>query len=157
MKQDFVLVSILAIAVTGVAPPVMGQAASVNIGVQTNNLNLGINIGGPPPLVVVPGTPVYTAPSLPYNYFVYERQYYLYHEGRWLRARHYDGPWTVIAVERVPPPILAVPVEYYNNRPAHWKHHGPPPWAKAKGRDNKRDSRAWRDHEEKPAHGRDRG
>jgi hypothetical protein len=38
-------------------------------------------------------------------------------------------------VERVPRPILGVPVDYYRNRPDHWKQHGPPPWAQAKGRD----------------------
>jgi hypothetical protein len=46
--------------------------------------------------------------------------------------------WTVIAVERVPRPILGGPVEYYRNRPDHWKQHGPPPWAEAKGRDKDR-------------------
>lgn len=157
MRHALVLASVLALAAAGVPLPALGQAASVNIGVQTNNLNLGINIGSPPPLVVVPGTPVYTVPSLPYNYFVYQNQYYLYHEGRWLRARHYSGPWTAIAVERVPRPILAVPVEYYNNRPAHWEHHGPPPWAKVKGHDKTRDRGARRGHEGEREHGRDQG
>jgi len=38
----------------------------------------------------------------------------------------------------VPRPILGVPVSYYRNRPDHWKQHGPPPWAEAKGRDKER-------------------
>ncbi|HWU37606.1 MAG TPA: hypothetical protein VN203_08110, partial [Candidatus Acidoferrum sp.] len=76
-----------------------------------------------------PPPPVYTAPGLPYNYFVYQHVYYLYHEGRWFQAHRYDGPWTAIAIAQVPRPILAVPVQHYKVRPEHWKKHGPPPWA----------------------------
>jgi hypothetical protein len=102
MRRAIILASILGIAAVGLLPPGMARAESLSIGVQTDSVHLGIHIGSPPRLVVVPGTPVYQAPSLPYNYFVYRKRYYLFHEGMWLSARHHNGPWTVIAVERVP-------------------------------------------------------
>ncbi len=163
MRQAILLACIFGLAGMGLVLPGTARGDNLSVGVQTSNLNLGISIGNtPPPLVVVPPPvvvgppgppppPVYTAPSVPYNYFVYQKQYYLYHEGRWLRAKHYNGPWAVIAIERVPRPILAVPVEYYHNRPAHWEQHGPPPWAKAKGHDKERG------HGKGKGHDKDRG
>jgi hypothetical protein len=143
MNRTAIVAGILIAAAVGVALP--AHAASVNIGVQTSSIKLGINLGPtPPPVVVVPGPavvgppgpppppPVYYAPNLPYNYFVYQKTYYLYHQGRWFRARRYNGPWTAIAIAQVPRPILGVPVEHYHVPPAHWKHHGPPPWAHEK-------------------------
>jgi len=110
MRRVNMLASILGITVLGLALAGPARADSLSIGVQTNTVNLGIHIGPtPPPLVVVsapvvvvpsapPGPPppvVYTASSLPYNYFVYQNSYPLYHEDRWFRGRHYDGPWTL--------------------------------------------------------------
>ena len=114
MRMAILFASLLAVAAAGVCLPGMAQAGSVNIGVQTDNLNLGIAIGPtPPPLVVVPAPvvvapsgppppPVYSATGLPYNYFVYQNVYYLYHEERWFRARRHNGPWTAIAIAQVP-------------------------------------------------------
>ena len=98
------------------------------------NVSVDISIGRRPALAVVPGTSVYYAPRVSYNYFAYGGRYYVYQNDLWLSARAYNGPWAVIAFERVPRPILGVPVKYYNAPPGHWKHkHGPPPWAHAKG------------------------
>ena len=130
MRRVSVVVGIFVAAAVCLLQAAPASADSLSIGVQTSSLNLGINIGGPPQVEVVPGTPVYRAPSVPYNYFVYQHRYYLFHEGTWFRAVHYNGPWTVIALERVPQPILVVPVNYYRVPPGHWKEkHGPPPWA----------------------------
>ncbi|HSB72071.1 MAG TPA: hypothetical protein VLT62_22305 [Candidatus Methylomirabilis sp.] len=149
MRRAILLASLLGAAAMGLGLPGPVRADSLSIGVQTNNLTLGINIGpAPPPLVAVPapvvvapgppGPPppvIYTAPSLPYNYFVYQNVFYLYREGYWLRAHHYSGPWTVIRIAQVPRPVLAVPVEQYRERPPHWAHHGPPPWAHERERE----------------------
>jgi hypothetical protein len=109
--------------------------------VYADDFSIGINVGAPPPppaiilpvpppLVVVPGTSVYYAPSLSVNFFAYGRRYYSHHNGAWFMASSYDGPWSFIAVERVPRPILAVPVTYYKVPPGHLKRgEGPPPWA----------------------------
>lgn len=144
-KRTLVLAGILGAAAVGLLPAGPALADSLSIGVRTDSVSLGINIGGPPQLVYVPGTPVYQAPSLPYNYFAYGGRYYLFHNGAWLSAVYYNGPWTVIALERVPRPILAVPVPYYKAPPGHWKKtHGPPPWAYAKDHDKK-----WHDKKKK--------
>jgi len=98
------------------------------------SVSVDIRIGRRPALAMVPGTSVYYAPHISYNYFAYGGRFYVYQNDAWLSARAYNGPWTVIAFERVPRPILGVPVKYYKAPPGHWKHkHGPPPWAHAKG------------------------
>src|SRR3989304_1819981 len=109
---------------------------------QADNISIGINIGSPPPpppppivvaappqLVVVPGTPVYYAPGLNVNFFFHGGRYYTFHNNSWFGAAAYNGPWTFVAVERVPQPILVVPVQYYKVPPGPWKKGGPPPWA----------------------------
>jgi hypothetical protein len=110
-------------------------AQNVSIGISTPGVNFGLNIGAPPPLVVVPGLPVYQAPSVPDNYFVYQGYYYLYHGDAWYYSPHHNGPWMALMIHQVPGPILAVPVPYYKKPSPHWKKHGPPPWAPAKGYD----------------------
>lgn len=108
--------------------------------VHAADVSVGINIGvppppaivlpAPPPLVVVPGTPVYYAPSLSVNFFAYSGRYYSHHNGAWFMASSHAGPWNFVAVERVPRPVLAVPVTYYKVPPGHVKKGGGrPPWA----------------------------
>ena len=102
-------------------------------------VSVDISIGSRPALAVVPGTAVYYAPHVAYNYFAYNGRFYVYQQDVWFSARAYSGPWTVIAFERVPRPILGVPVTYYKAPPKHWKQkHGPPPWAAAKGHAKKK-------------------
>jgi len=134
MKRMLVFASIVvAAALTLAVMPVL---------VQADSLSIGVNIGSPPPpppmivstapppLVVVPGSPVYYAPSVSVNFFAYGGQYYTHHNGAWFVAANYGAPWGFIAVERVPQPVLAVPVAYYKVPPGHMKKGGgPPPWA----------------------------
>jgi len=113
---------------------------------QADSLSIGINIGSPPSpppvviaappqLVVVPGTPVYYAPGLNVNYFVYGGRYYTFHNGSWFVAGGYNSPWKFVVVEKVPRQVLAVPVTYYKVPPGHLKKEGgPPPWAGGPGK-----------------------
>jgi len=165
MKRALILASILGLAVWGLALADFARADSLNIGVQTSSVKLGITIGAtPPPLVVLPGPvvagppppPVYIAPNVPYNYFVYKKYHYLYQDGWWLRARRHDGPWTVIPIAKVPGPILAVPVERYPVRPTHWAQHGPPPWKHERDREQRREHERGRGHDGDKGHD-DRG
>ncbi len=111
-----------------VAPP---PPASVSVDIRIGHR--------PPPLVVVPGSRVYYAPEVNYNYFAYGGRFYVYQNDIWLVGSAYNGPWMMIGLERVPQPILAVPVKYYKAPPGHWKKkHGPPPWASAKGHAKKK-------------------
>ena len=139
MAYVIVVASILVAGLLGATPA------------QADNVSIGINIGSPPPpppivvaappqLIVVPGTPVYYAPGINVNFFFHKERYYTFHDGSWFVARAHNGPWTFVAVERVPQPVLAVPVHYYKVPPGHWKKGGPPPWAgHGKGKKGKDD------------------
>jgi hypothetical protein len=109
--------------------PVPAQADNVSIGISTPSVNFGLNVGSKPPLVAVPGLPVYHAPAVAHNYFVYDGYYYLFNEGAWFYSSHHNGPWFSLVIHQVPRPILAVLVTYYKKvPPGHWKKSGPPDW-----------------------------
>jgi hypothetical protein len=101
----------------------------INIGLGVPAVPPPIVLTTPPQLVVVPGTPVYYAPDVSANLFFYKGRYYTVANGVWLMALAYNAPWAVIQIGKVPPPVLAVPVEYYKIPPGHLKKQGPPPWA----------------------------
>jgi hypothetical protein len=127
------LVSLLVLGAVAIGPwsaaAVAGQDVSINIGIGTPPVLAPVMVTRPPQLVVVPGSSVYYAPTLPVNYFFYAGQYYTFAKGQWFVASAYNGPWVVLAVGQVPAPILGVPVEYYKIPPGHAKPAGPPPWA----------------------------
>jgi hypothetical protein len=104
-------------------------AARATMAQVSVNVNIGpppIVVAAPPALVVVPGTPVYYAPQVQYNYFYYGKRYYTFHDGHWFYGTSYNGPWVFVAPAHVPAPVLGVPVSYYRIPPGHWKHGGPP-------------------------------
>ena len=83
-------------------------------------VNIGIELPAPPPLVVVPGIPsVQYAPAAPVNVFFYDDQYWLFDNGGWHVSRRHDGPWILVAPQFVPRPVLLVPVRYYHVPPEH--------------------------------------
>jgi hypothetical protein len=106
-----------------------GSAAGPDVKIDIGIGVPPIVLTNPPQLVVVPGTSVYYAPDVAANVFVYKGRYYTVANDVWSRAPAYNGPWAVIQIGQVPPPVLAVPVEYYKIPPGHLKKHGPPPWA----------------------------
>ena len=90
------------------------------------NINVGpppVIFSAPPRVVVIPRTPVAYAPDTSYNVFVYGGRYFSFHDGAWFLAASHGGPWTFVAPEHVPRPILAVPVKYYKIPPGHMKKH----------------------------------
>src|SRR5262249_34460046 len=99
-------------------------------------VHLSVNVDTPPvfvaapSLVVVPGSSVYYAPSSDYNLFFYSGRYYTQFNGAWFYAPRPGAAWVAVSV--VPPPLLAVPVEYYRVHPGKG-YHCPPGQAK-KGR-----------------------
>jgi len=126
MMRWIVGMGLLAASVTG-GPARAGT--DVHIGI---NFGLpsppGVVIEAPPQLVVVPHTPVYYAPELPYDVFTYAGHYYSFQANAWYWAAGYEGPWYPIGIGRVPRPVLAVPVTYYKTGHRHWSRHGRPPW-----------------------------
>jgi hypothetical protein len=101
----------------------------IDIGLGIPSVRPPVVITAPPQLIVVPGTSVYYAPEMPANYFFYKGRYYTVVNGVWSTAPVYNGPWAVIQIGQVPPPVLSVPVEYYKIPPGHLKRKGSPPWA----------------------------
>ena len=81
-------------------------------------------VAAPPQVVVLPGSPVYYAPGADFNLFVYSGRHYRFHDGHWFVAAAHGGPWTFVARDRVPQPVLAVPVGYYKVPPGHAKKMG---------------------------------
>jgi hypothetical protein len=77
-------------------------------------VNVNINIGAPPPIVVherptmvyLPEPAMYVAVGVPYDvYFISGRYYYL-HRDHWFWAPGYNGPWVVIVEHKHLPPGL---------------------------------------------------
>ena len=110
---------------------VIGLVASASSGLAQPSVSIAINLPAPPPLVIVPDTPVQYAPGVGANYFFYGGQYYVFTERGWHVGRTYKGPWLVVAPAYVPGPLLSVPVRYYHAPPGHWKRwrrDAPPEW-----------------------------
>lgn len=120
------------------ATVVVMAALSMGLLASPASADLTINIGAPPPpiivasppkVVVVPGTPVYYAPAASHNLFVYGGSYYALHNGHWFYAKKPGAAWVVVPTEKVPRPVIGVPVSYYKVPPGHAKkmgdHDGP--------------------------------
>jgi hypothetical protein len=83
------------------------------------NVNVGINIPlpvfeitAPPAMVVVPGTYVYYAPNVSADIVFYHNYWYRPYGECWYRATSYNGPWSFVAVNSVPAPVLHLPPDY---------------------------------------------
>jgi hypothetical protein len=124
-------------------------------------VDIGIQLPGPPALVIIPGAPVYYARQAPGNVFFYGHQYWLFHGSGWYAGPSWNGPWVVVEPVYLPAPILRIPVRYYHVRPPHWhgwRHDGPPRWESHWGREWREASheRDWREREERWHHNHDK-
>jgi hypothetical protein len=117
------------------------------------DVNIGINVAPPPAIVVaspprlvaVPGSPVFYGPGANHNLFVYAGHYYSFHGGAWFVAASPGSSWSIIATNRVPQPVLAVPPTYYKIPPGQAKKMGAQPFVppgQAKGPKGKK---SWKD------------
>src|SRR3989475_11749634 len=116
VKVIFLLVALL---VAAVAVPVHAQV----------RVEIGIHLPAPPALVVIPGTPVYSAPRAPANVFFYAHEYWIFADGGWYVGPTWNGPCAGVEPPYVPAPILQVPVRHYPVPPPHWSQRprdGPP-------------------------------
>lgn len=81
------------------------------------DVSVGINIpayrfAAPPPVVVIPGTYAYFAPDAAVDIVFYHGYWYRPYEGRWYRAKGYNGPWAHLAPARVPRVLIDLPPDY---------------------------------------------
>jgi hypothetical protein len=124
MTKRSVIIATLAALPLGAVPNTEGVAGDVNVGVH-----IGIPVPppprivlpAPPRVVVIPHSPVSYAPSAEFNLFVYGGHYYTFHDGAWFHASRHSGPWVFMPTERVPRPVVGVPVTYYKIPPGQAK------------------------------------
>jgi hypothetical protein len=134
-KLHLAALAVIALALSASPAAAADISVGVNIAVPAPPIVLA-----PPPLVIVPGTPVQHVPSASFNLFAYRGRYYSFHNGSWFMAPRPGAPWAIVAIESVPPPVLAVPVTHYRIPPGHAKKmDGPgggwcPPGQAKKGR-----------------------
>jgi hypothetical protein len=105
-----------------------GGDVNVNIGVPP----VAAVVVAPPPVMVarpqvvlVPGTPVFTAPNVEFNVFLFGGKYYSHHNDVWYVTPRPGAKWERVAVATVPVEVRGVPVKYYKVKPKHakaWKH-----------------------------------
>jgi hypothetical protein len=125
-------------------------------------VDLGIQLPGPPPLVVIPGSPVYYAPRTPANVFFFGHRYWVFANNGWYVGPNWNGPWAIVEPTYVPSPILNVPVRYYPAPPPPWRgwrRDGPPRWDSYYGREWREEAheRHWREREEHWGHAGGKG
>jgi hypothetical protein len=61
--------------------------------------------GAPPRFIYSPALGFYVAVETPYDLVFVDGQYFLWSNGYWYAAPYYSGPWAVVGVGRVPPPL----------------------------------------------------
>ena len=87
----------LALLVLGWAGPASSEVSvSVNIGVPS------IVVPAPPMMIPVPRTTVYFAPEVDADLYFSGGFWWTPKDGRWFRARAYNGPWVHVAPRYVP-------------------------------------------------------
>ncbi len=115
MPETALITLLLAGSLLAPAPAPADVNAASNIAPQT------LVVASPPRLVAVPGSSVFYAPSEPRPLFVYRGSYYSFHGGIWFRSAGPGRSWSMIATDRVPNPVLAVPTEYLKTPPEQSK------------------------------------
>jgi len=117
-----------ALLVLAFASPARTQ---VSVGIGLPSLDIGIHLGALPSLTVVPGSPVYYAPSVNGNFFFYDGMYWVFENDNWYSSSWYNGPWALVDPDIVPNFVLQVPVRYYRQPPTFfrgWAANAPPRW-----------------------------
>jgi hypothetical protein len=105
--------------------------AQIGVEIGLPSISIGIDIPVYPELVLVPGYPVYYAPSINANMFFYDGMFWNLSGDNWYSSGWYNGPWLQAGPEFVPLFVLRVPVSYYRSPPAYfvsWQADAPPRW-----------------------------
>lgn len=122
--------TLIALALVGSLVAPVPARADVNAGVNVARPPVLV-IAAPPRLVAVPGSPVFYSPTANDTLFAYGGGYYTVHGGTWFFAASPGSAWNIIATDRVPRPVLAVPATYYKISPGRAQKMGAPPFVLA--------------------------
>jgi len=99
-------------AVTGLGMLLGGIAMASGLATPARaEVNINVNIGAPPPVVVVerptmlylPEPGLYVAVGVPYDIFFMSGRYYYFHGNNWFYASGYGGPWVHVVHKGLPP------------------------------------------------------
>lgn len=142
-KRWLAMAMLVLLSACVVAPAERAGPAHVDVGI-------GIHVPVYPRLVLIPGYPVYYAPSLEMNFFFYDGVYWVFQGNGWYLSYWYNGPWRAVEPVLVPGVILNVPLRYYRRPPSHfhaWRPDEPPRWEEHWGHDWERQrGDDWRRH-----------
>ena len=133
MKR-YLIALVIALAGAGAACTSVGGGVAA----REPGVRVGINVSTSPRLSRIPGYPVYYAPGVRWNYFVYEDRYWVFEADNWYSSSGYNGPWDFVDPFYVPYYVLRVPVGYYARPPSYfrgWRNDAPPRWDERWGRD----------------------
>jgi|SRR6266850_38714 len=104
MPETALITLLLAGSLLAPAPARAGVNVGISVAPQT--------LAAPPHLVAVPGSSVFFAPGAPRPLFVYRGSYYSFQRGTWFRSAGPGNSWSLIAADRVPNAVLAVPTVF---------------------------------------------
>ncbi len=121
-KTAYIILGMATIMGMTFIPGQMNQAVA-RMGISINVGLPPLAFSAPPPVVVVPGTYVYTVPDIDATLLFYDGYWYRPYEGRWYISSFYNGPWEFIDISRVPPVLLDHPMAYWRVPPRY--HHIP--------------------------------
>jgi hypothetical protein len=97
----------------------LGMSGGLFTAAASTQVNVNINIGTPPPVVVrsaptmvyLPEPAAYVAVGVPYDIFFISGRYYYLHGDNWFWAGGYGGPWTYVSYKSLPPGLQKYRVE----------------------------------------------
>jgi hypothetical protein len=100
--RHLVLTAVLLLLLGGGWPVPAGAAVDVKV-----NIDLPVPpplvLSAPPVFILPPALGFYVAVDVPHDLFRVGKSYYLYRDGRWYRARYYNGPWRHLEHRHLPP------------------------------------------------------
>lgn len=114
------LITLLAIGLSTPANSIAGDVDfyfGIGIGIPP------VRVVEPPPVFLIPQTPVYYTPYFETPIFFYAGYWYRLFDGCWYRGVSYSGPWHYIHYTYVPSVIINLPSHYYHKHYYH-KHKG---------------------------------
>jgi hypothetical protein len=128
MKNQIVIGIVTVLFVVALAGAVPGSAwAGVDVNISIPLFGF---IAPGPPVVYAPSPPVYYAPAAVPGAVFYGGFWYRSNGGNWFIAANAGGPWSMVAIQRVPHRIISGPVPMHRapSRAYGYGRRGGGPW-----------------------------
>jgi hypothetical protein len=115
-KLGFLVVGAVLLVLTGFSAQ---SIAGVNVNIGIFAPPPAYVVPAPPPVILIPGSYVYYVPDIDVDILFYHGYWYRPYEGRWYRARYYNGPWVYLASSGVPHVLINLQPNYRSIPPGH--------------------------------------